>query len=197
MKYYFIDTENVGDNGLEGIEKLKTNDKVILFVRQGNNLSKNIRRRIKDVKVNVEIKEFHTHTKNAMDFNIVAYLGYLVATDKSALFYIVSRDAGYQAAIEILKSIIPDVKIELISSICSNFFNISKATRRMYAIQKLEPLKNNILNDTDFEKVINICIKSENLSVLNNKLQHSFKKESCDNLYKIIKPYYQEIVKVI
>lgn len=96
MKYY-IDTENVGPQGLCGIGKLCMDDEVILFAR--GPLSKKITRLATDTNAQITVQPVTGATKNAMDFTIVALAGMTAQPG-----VIISKDKGYTPAVMLLKS---------------------------------------------------------------------------------------------
>lgn len=197
MRYYFIDWENVGDNGFEGYEKLTQYDRIVIFIKNTMSPSKIMRKVIENTKAKVEIKKFDARTKNAADFNIVSYLGYLVAKDNKANYYIVSRDCGYKAAIETLQRLEPNTSFNLIPSIHNKILEVSKVNRRLIMEQEMQPIMHRFYDEVAFKRLINICAKSTTLGELNNKLVHTFRKEECNEIYKVVKPYFEEALKKI
>lgn len=100
MNYFFIDFENVHSSGLDGIENFGKDDVIYLMY---TNTCKTIQLTVmdkllhcgRDIKLN--LVKVSVGTKNALDFQLSSYLGYLIAkTEKQKCsYYIVSNDTGY------------------------------------------------------------------------------------------------------
>lgn len=99
-KIFFIDFENVGLNGLIGIEYLGEDDCVLIFSGQKSpKLSLEDANRIYNSAVKVDIYINSLSRKNAIDFIISSYLGYYIGTNAYDSYSIISKDKGYEPAI--------------------------------------------------------------------------------------------------
>lgn len=100
MRLFLIDYENVNSAGLQGIGQLTAQDRVILFYSQSaNTLSFDIMDEMLAANIMPERVCIAQSGKNALDFQLVTFLGYLIAKNKADEYYIISRDAGYAAAV--------------------------------------------------------------------------------------------------
>lgn len=99
MAVFFIDYENVNSAGVVGVEKLGPDNVVHIFYSVKADTIK-IEEVIELMKADAKI-EFHDATmrgqKNALDFELIAMLYYTKKEDETC--YIISKDAGYDAAI--------------------------------------------------------------------------------------------------
>lgn len=101
-----IDTENVGHTWLniKGLEKNNKNIEVILFYTfysAHNNLENDFF----DLYEGYNVKEIEClYGKNALDFQLISYAGYLIKKNGSKKIYIVSKDKGYDTVIRELRS---------------------------------------------------------------------------------------------
>lgn len=93
---YFVDFENVGTTGLEGLETLTGRDCVVLFVSD-HTTEKGMLKRLSETKARIRIEYVSTTAKNAMDFCLISSVGAEIAKGKKSLC-IVSGDKGYDAA---------------------------------------------------------------------------------------------------
>lgn len=93
---YFVDFENVGTTGLEGLETLTGRDCVVLFVSD-HTTEKGMLKRLSETKARIRIEYVSTTAKNAMDFCLISSVGAEIAKGKKNLC-IVSGDKGYDAA---------------------------------------------------------------------------------------------------
>lgn len=99
MAYYLIDYENINKT-LEGFSNLSAGDTVIFFyTRNMNSLSFDLHREILASDATVEYASVSTG-KNALDFQLSSYLGYLIAREPSASFVIISRDQGFRTLVD-------------------------------------------------------------------------------------------------
>lgn len=100
MNYYFIDYENTGEAGLSGIKKLDENNTVIIFYSQNNGkISFDMHKTLCSATAKLEYHRVNTATKNALDFQLSSYLGYLISQNGDDAFYIISKDNGYHAVL--------------------------------------------------------------------------------------------------
>ena len=99
MAIYFVDYENVGSAGIEGIDTLPAGNKVHIFYSVKADTMK-MDQVIQLMRVAADV-EFHDVTmrgqKNALDFQLIAML-YFTKKDEDTC-YIISKDQGYDAAI--------------------------------------------------------------------------------------------------
>ena len=96
-KYYFIDYENVHKTGFKGLLNLSSNDNVIIFYSgNADKITFNLHKEIVDSKADITYFEVKAGGKNALDFQLSTYLGYLIGNKKKARCYIVSNDRGFE-----------------------------------------------------------------------------------------------------
>ena len=97
MKYYLIDYENVNASGLDGIEKLSQDSKVVLFfTRNSNKIDLNMLHVLLNMETDLLVIEVH-HGKQALDIQLASYVGYLIGTEGDESEYnIISKDKGYR-----------------------------------------------------------------------------------------------------
>lgn len=123
MRLFLIDYENVNSAGLHGIGQIDRHDRVILFYsHEANTLSFEVMDEMLAANIMPERVCIAHSGKNALDFQLVTFLGYLIAKEKADEYYIISRDAGYQAAILFCREYL-GVKVQLKSSIKSALGN--------------------------------------------------------------------------
>ena len=99
MATYFVDYENVGSAGIEGIDTLPEGNTVHIFYSVKADTMK-MDQVIQLMRVSANV-EFHDVTmrgqKNALDFQLIAMLYFTKKEDDTC--YIISKDQGYDAAI--------------------------------------------------------------------------------------------------
>ena len=100
MRLYLIDYENVNSSGLHGIGQVSKNDRVILFYsHSANTLSFEVMDEMIAAGISPERICLEQGGKNALDFQLVTLLGYMIANHTADEYFIISRDSGYGAAV--------------------------------------------------------------------------------------------------
>lgn len=104
MATYLIDFENVRSDGLKGINWLSENDIVVIFY---SNNADTLTFEAMDLILNsnATIRKFKIARggKNALDFQLATYLGFLIHENKNPYFYIISKDNGFHYVIDFWK----------------------------------------------------------------------------------------------
>lgn len=100
MTFYLVDYENVNTEGLQGVEHLTAADEIIIFYSEhADRLTFDLHRRLNESKAQIHYFKVDACKKNALDFQLVSYLGYLIAQNEGQAFYIISRDTGFQSVV--------------------------------------------------------------------------------------------------
>ena len=63
-------------------------------------MSFDLHQRLQECHAVVEFRKITTGKKNALDFQLAAYLGYLMAKEENGQFCIVSKDLGYEVLLD-------------------------------------------------------------------------------------------------
>lgn len=101
MRTFLIDLENVKNQGFTGIDKLTAEDRVFVFYSDGaNSLNIPTIQMINKSVAQIEYVPLQRSGHNAMDFQIVGLLGFLLGSEKNGYYCIVSQDHGYLAPVE-------------------------------------------------------------------------------------------------
>ena len=94
---YLIDFENVGSDGLIGVNSLTNEDRVIIFYSANSSrMTFRAHQQILTSTARFDYFEVTVGGKNALDHQLGTYLGYLVATSASERYFIVSHDNGFK-----------------------------------------------------------------------------------------------------
>lgn len=214
IKYYLVDSENVNDNWLLLFELVEDNDKIIVFYTKNSpHMSYASVVKLLNSKYSVDFEECFEGS-NALDFQLVSYLGYMM--NKDALegneFIIMSNDCGYDAAVNFLKKKNLPVKrynVNYCKSIISKQIAIAKEEESPASAIDLEvpvliteipnpdiPVINDVEEDNncseyDFDKsevdlLIN-CLGKDNLTAIHETLVHVYGSKPGQKIYKKIK----------
>ena len=166
MNYYLVDYENVNVAGLNGVSKLIENDFVIIFYSENaETLTFGMHRRINESKADIKFQKVAVKEKNALDFQLCSYLGFLIRDtmtekDSENSYFIVSNDKGYSVLPDYWKKFGVDLKI---------VSNLAKDE-----VKKIEvklPLQNDKVSD--LEKELSKILKDKNelaeaVNIINN-----------------------------
>ena len=198
MNYFLIDYENVNVSGFDGLSSLTENDVVILFYSENAlTLTFGLHKRINETKANIEFQKVSVETKNALDFQLCSYLGYLIRdkmSDESEKndYYIVSNDQGY--------SILPDywkrkgINVIIVSNLKKDSVKTNTLVKQAVLISPSDnklsemetKLKTVLMNKEDISEAVKIINTSKTKVEVNNNLCKKFQSKG-GAIYKAIK----------
>ena len=96
MAVYLVDFENVHSAGLMGVEKLSAKDSVYIFYsNNSNSMSFEAHAMLKATAAKVVPLHVSSGNKNALDFQLASFTGYLAGTSEDREVTIISVDTGY------------------------------------------------------------------------------------------------------
>lgn len=99
MANYYIDYENVHNEGLKGVQKLQQGDSLYLFYSvKADTLKIDVVRQLMECPAQISFDKIINGVENALDFQLITALMCNYTPDED--YYIISRDKGYDAAIE-------------------------------------------------------------------------------------------------
>ena len=199
-KVFYIDYENVGSSGLEGITELKSSDKV--FVYYGNDhatMTLDAHMNISLSNCKMIFKLIQMPVKNAIDCKTLFDIEEEIAKIKPIEICIVSKDNDYDKAIEMFNSV-TGVKISRAvtineyfhpSTILTEIVEKSTSTDRKTLITDFcnENLKSPSVDDRK-EEIIQIMISSKTKVDVNNKLSKLLRdSKKASEIYKLLNPF--------
>ncbi|MDY3793131.1 MAG: PIN domain-containing protein [Oscillospiraceae bacterium] len=120
MSVFLVDFENVTSAGLAGIDKLSEDDTVYIFYTpNAASLSFDAHKNIMTSAAKINYVSVTAGAKNALDFQLSSFLGYLAAESVDRKIYIVSADNGYLAVKAFWEKTmsISDIEVRLIPNI--------------------------------------------------------------------------------
>ena len=100
MANYLIDFENVKSRGMEGVELLTEEDTVCIFYSDNaDSMTFDLHRKLNETKADIIYHKVAVGTKNALDFQLATYLGYLICEQQREgihpNYFIVTKDNGF------------------------------------------------------------------------------------------------------
>ena len=196
VNYFLVDYENVNVAGLNGVSSLNEDDVVIIFYSENaNTLTFSMHRRINESKAEIKFQKVAVKEKNALDFQLCSYLGFLIRDKKNDdentknYFYIVSNDNGYSILPDYWKKFETDLKI--VSNLAKDEVkkNEVKLPQQNDKVSELEKELSKILKDkNEIAEVVKIINRSKTKVEVNNNLSKIFH-QKCGEIYKAIKSF--------
>ena len=183
MNYYLVDYENVKSHGLDGITSLDENDVLIIFYSENaDSLTFGLHRRLNESLAKISYQKVDVGTKNALDFQLATYLGYLIRDNegKESSYYIVTKDQGYSSLVNYWKK--RKINVSLIVDLSGRDEEKEKNDLRVQ-VEK-------VVSD---EAVVDIVVKYiqqyKTKLGINNALAKQFKdSKKASEIYNAIKP---------
>ncbi|MEQ8197224.1 MAG: PIN domain-containing protein [Clostridiaceae bacterium] len=184
MGYYFVDYENVKTDGLNGINKLEAGDKICIFYSENaDTLTFGLHKRINESKATITFQKVEVGSKNALDFQLATYLGHEIASNKEDVYYIVSKDTGFNSVCNYWKR----RKVE--ASIIADLTGLNIKQEKEHLLQEITK----IIADKEIAKVvIDYIIKYKTKQGINNALVKEYKSKQGGEIYQAIKPLIKD-----
>lgn len=121
MAVFYVDFENVHDAGLEGLNDLTANDRVILFYNKEQKISIDGMLEINNCKAVIEYRKTLISGRNYLDFQLGTYLGYGMNEYRNEKVVVVSKDSGFDSIVHFWKQegvdIIRNKSLKLVPSV--------------------------------------------------------------------------------
>lgn len=212
MRIFLVDYENVNSLGLNGIDKLRKTDKIVLFYSDSaSTISFAIHDVIMKKQIKIEKYKLSQADKNALDFQLVTYLGYWVAQHqtKEHEIFIISKDKGYMSAINFCADVLkkgvllkPSIAVAIGSDVEHHITpdDIIEAHRLGLGEEEYENIINDLLcvvPKTECKEIISNVIglihKTTDRIRFNNAVVKEYGTEKAKIYYNAVKQYYDKI----
>lgn len=155
IRYYLIDYENVHYSGLNGIEKLTENDRLIIFyTKNAETLSFTVYEKLVSCKAEIQLYRVQCGDKNALDFQLSSYIGYILGKNHDTECHIISNDKGYEYVINFWKE--KNTGIIISSDIAGNVKNLLPTVVKPapIVVKTVSPAPVKKSTETDFDKAV-------------------------------------------
>ena len=195
MNYYLIDFENIHSEGLEKLKDIKPNDTIIIFYSDScKNISLDNLSPILNKQVSYKSFKVSIGTKNALDFQLASYLGYLIGKEPSANYYIVSNDKGFDYLLDYWERFSINVeKIKTQAQVIVPAPIKKKNKVKTSDLASIEEINNLLSSEEKPEKVLKIINQYKTKLAINNGLTKEFKDgKIVSTIYKKLKPLLKE-----
>ncbi|MCL1832830.1 MAG: PIN domain-containing protein [Oscillospiraceae bacterium] len=120
MKIFLIDFENVHSDGVAGVDLLSENDEVVIFYsNNADSISFEMMHKLMFCKAKLSYFKVRRGGRNALDFQMASYLGYLIKLHHSEVdsdnaanveFFLISKDSGFDFVVDFWQSGNIDIK---------------------------------------------------------------------------------------
>lgn len=157
---FFIDYENTHGGGLVGFENIDDNDIIYIFFNPNDSFP--IRYLSSDKMKCVEFKTSYVGTPNAIDFQLISFLGSKIMDPYIGKFVVVSKDKGYEPAVQMWKDAGYNVTIQ------PNIGNLAVVANVNNGPKVLE---------NNSQVIINGKMKSINKEAVLEKIKHTYMEE--------------------
>ena len=185
MNYYLVDYENVKSHGLDGIVKMPPEDVVSIFYSENaDTMTFSLHQKLNETRAHVIYEKVEVGTKNALDFQLVTELGYLIREmqDQDVSFFIVSKDKGYGNTVTYWKK--RGVRIAQVVDVSG--LNEEKIENDLR--MRVEPL---VRDKEVVSKVVKMILQYKTKQGINNALMKEFPSNNnkrASEIYTAIKP---------
>ena len=182
MSVFLIDYENVNVDGMMGLDQVGENDRIILFFSvNSNTMTFALHQSLSETSAKVEYIEVKSGTKNSLDFQLVSYLGFLIAKDGSSDYVIVSKDNGFASTVNFWRN----RKIDI--SLAYNLMKESRASVEKDLRKALPDL------ESEIPKIVKLLEKYKTKQGINNALVKELGSDKGSVVYKSIRPLLSNI----
>lgn len=207
MRIYLIDYENVGYAGLSGIKELNADDSVYIFYSdQIKTIPFDVSIELCSTKAKVEFIKTKKSGKNYLDFQLTTFLGYLICKNENCALYIISKDTGFDSAVDfwsergikIKRKECIQTKHTVIKAVVTETSAISKKSlstadfTEEYRKKLRTAVKEENLSSISYSVIYKAIVGSENKTELHNALVKAFNNSKGSSIYKLIKAIYEE-----
>lgn len=184
MNYYLVDYENVKNAGLNGVSKLPENDVVCIFYTdKADSLTFGLHKRLNESAATIIYKKVTNGTKNALDFQLSSYLGYIIHENEDSPYnyFVVTKDNGFECLVKFWGN---KANVKLVE-------NVAKDIKHPELNELEQEVYNLINNREDAIKVAKMISKYKTKSGINNALMKEFpskNNQKSSQIYSAIKP---------
>lgn len=185
MNYYLVDYENVTTHGLDGITMLSLEDVVCIFYSENaDRITFGLHRRLNEAAAKIIYQEVEVGTKNALDFQLASYLGYIIHEnkDKEVSYFIVTKDQGFSSLVHYWKKQKIDISLVL------DLSGKNEETIQSELKSRVEQL---IADKEEVNIVVKLIQQYKTKQGLNNALMKQFPSKDnkkASEIYTAIKP---------
>lgn len=211
-RYFFVDYENVNRDGLNGITKLSEEDCVrIYYSTSAETLTFGLHRRINESRAHFDYIKVQMPIKNAVDCQILFDIRDITKRNRSAEYFIVSKDTDFDKAIVEFNAL--NLKVKKVLEICKRdkpiINEVSKEVESKQIIKRTiqderekrerqirsfygQHFKEKIYTDHK-EDIIQAVLKGKTKQQVNNNLMKIYTNKTVSEIYKKLQPLIKDL----
>jgi len=198
MNYFLVDFENVRTDGIKDLKGVQEGDAMVVFYSENcKNITLDVLDSIIALKLKYSSFKVKVGTKNALDFQLTSYLGYLIGQSGiDTNYYIVSDDKGFEVVADFWKE--QGISVRCISlkepvavpkKETTNEPKKKKSKVSSKDLATLDEIKTLIGKDNEPTEVLKIFNQYKTKVSINNGLVKHFKDtKKVSEIYKKLKP---------
>ena len=206
MSIYLVDYENVNAGGFKGIELLSSDDDVYVFYSsKAASLSFETHKSLVSCKASVKYFEVGNGGKNALDFQLTLFTGYLLGKGINQDIYLISNDKGFDYNTAVYESYLMAENVDIYRS-PSIAATISKGSKPVSQIKQSRSSKGVPIyerlcsmlpeySSCDIINISSVLLGTENKQMFYAELVSRFKQEKGLDIYNRIKSEYSSLKK--
>lgn len=186
MSIFLVDYENVHSNGFNGINQLSEKDLIIVFyTKEVKQIPIDLHLKLQNTKAKIEYLKAENGRKNALDFQLTSYLGYLISKNSLESYYIVSNDQGYKVLTSFWaeNNILVKSKVSLVTDLS---LKVEKDVQAQFKQKVQLALKDSAYSEK-LNEILIIIDKYKTKQGINNALVKEFESKKAGEVYKLIK----------
>ena len=195
MRYFFVDTENVGDYSFIKEMEVTSSDSIVLFVSE---MSRRVK--LEDLKLinmsgaKLVYEDVYTGEANALDFQLIAFIALNLAnSEESCEYYIVSNDNDYILPAKYLS----EKTNKNISILKTNEVVLPEIDRNV-VVESLSDIVEELFGESDVKsEILSLIEESKALNILHNNLRERFGYENGREIYIKVKPHIKSLYKTV
>ena len=199
MRYFFVDTENIGEYNFVKEMNVSSGDTIVLFVSE-----KSQRIKLEDLRLinlsgaKIVYEDVYTGYTNALDFQLVACMSLTISTaNEEDEYIVVSNDNDYKMPVKYLSEKtnrnISVLKTKTLAEGICDEVNVSVSLAEVMAEDIAEVSKEINFRDD----ILNIIEQSKALNKLHNNLKNKFGNEEGRKIYMKLKPHIKSLYKAV
>ena len=202
MNYFLVDFENVRTDGIKDLKGVQEGDAMVVFYSENcKSITLDVLDSIIALKLKYSSFKVKVGKKNALDFQLTSYLGYLIGQGgMDTNYYIVSDDKGFEVVADFWKEQGIDVScISLKGPVSAPKKEATKETKKAEPKKKskvsskdlatLDEIKTLIGKENEPAEVLKIFNQYKTKVAINNGLLKHFKDtKKVSEIYKKLKP---------
>lgn len=195
MNYFFIDYENVKEKGFNGILNLMEDSKVYIFYSSNaNSLTFDLHNDLNESKAAINYFNVNVGSKNALDFQLSSYLGYVICNDidKKSKFYIVTKDNGFNCLAKFWRQIYNNLNIQCVADISGSKIQTAEDVQSNM-LKQVKALLDGIADDEMCKFVVGKILSLKTKLGINNAIMNELKdSKKTSEIYNAIKPLIKD-----